>query len=306
MPSPFTTADRVERLAAHDLPVARARYVDASRASLLEKLGVTTVGDLVRHVPFRYLDLTTTASLRDVPIGIEATVIGRVHQVSIKKPRPRLSVTEVAIVDDTGALIGVWFNQPWVHQRFLVGDHVAFAGKVELDYGMKQIKSPFVEKLGDKTDAPSMGRVIPVHRTTDGLSTGWLRRLIAAAVDDFADIPDHLPSALRIERELVPLSAALRDIHFPRAMSDAAHARRRLAYDELLLLQVYMAMRRHALTREQAGVAHKLDGPALGALRAEPPFTLTGDQQRAVAEILDDMAQPRPMNRMLLGDVGTG
>ncbi|HSK47179.1 MAG TPA: ATP-dependent DNA helicase RecG, partial [Coriobacteriia bacterium] len=226
--------------------------------------------------------------------------------VSIKKPRPRLSVTEVAIVDDTGALIGVWFNQPWVHQRFLVGDHVAFAGKVELDYGMKQIKSPFVEKLGDKTDTPSLGRVLPVHRTTDGLSTGWLRRLIAAAVDDFADVPDHLPSALRIERELVPLSSALRDIHFPRAMSDAAHARRRLAYDELLLLQVYMAMRRHALTREQAGVAHKLDGPALGALRAEPPFTLTGDQERAVAEILDDMAQPRPMNRMLLGDVGTG
>ncbi len=305
MPAPLTPADRAERLAAHDLPAAGSRFVDASRAVLLEKLGVRTIGDLVRHYPFRYLDLTSTATLREARPGVETTVIGRVHQVQVKKPRPRLSVTEVSIVDGTGVLIGVWFNQPWVQTRFAVGEQVAFAGKVEIDYGLKQIKAPFVEKLGESAE-DYRPRVLPVHRATDGLTTGWLRRLIAAAVDDFADVPDHLPAALRIERGLVPLSHALSVIQFPQSMADAASARLRLAYDELLMLQLYMAMRRHALTREQAGLAHRVDGPALEALRVAIPFELTADQTRATTEILADMAEPRPMNRMLLGDVGTG
>lgn len=299
--------DPIQRLAVHDHPVASARFVDASRAELLTKLNIATVGDLVRHYPFRYLDLSSVHTLRDVRPGVEATVLGTVHEVSVKRPRPRLNITEVALVDGTGVLIGVWFNQPWVQQRFIVGERVAFAGKVEIDYGFKKIKAPFVEKLpADSDGAEQLGRVLPVHGTTDGLSTGWLRRLVAAAVDDVADIPDHLSVDLRIARGLVPLATALRDIHFPASMEVARAARVRLVYDELLLLQLYMAMRRYALTREHAGVAHRTDGPLLNALRERMPFVLTADQQRASTEILADMAEPRPMNRLLLGDVGTG
>jgi len=301
-----TSDDRAQRLAAHALPVQTSRFVDASRATALGRLGITTVGDLVHHYPFRYLDLTDVQTLQSVRPGMEATVVGRVHEIKVKKPRPRLTITEVAIVDGTGVVIGVWFNQPWIQQRFMQGERVAFAGKVEIDYGLKQIKSPFYEKLAADDESSAAGRILPVHRTTDGLSTGWLRRLIAAAVEDVSDIPDHLPSELRTARELVPLHAALRDIHFPRARADAGAARDRLAYDELFCLQVYMAMRRHALTREQAGIAHRTHGPARAALGALIPHTLTEDQNRAIAEILADMAQPRPMNRLLLGDVGTG
>lgn len=306
MPAPLILRDRSERLAAHDFAVSAARFVDATRAGALERMGIVTIGDLVRHYPFRYLDLTSTATLRDVRPGQEATVVGKVHQVQVKRPKPRLNITEVSIFDGTGVLIGVWFNQPWVQTRFSTGETVAFSGKVEIDYGLKQIKTPFVEKLGEKGVAPEVGRVLPVHRATEKLSTGWLRRLVAAAVDDVADVSDHLPATLRLKRGLVPLAAALRDIHFPRTMADAHAARHRLAYDELLSLQLYMAMRRHALTREQAGLAHSVDGPGLGRLRAAIPFQLTADQQRATTEILADMAEPRPMNRMLLGDVGTG
>ncbi len=306
MTSHAHTADRAERLAAHQLPVVRARFVDAARATALERLGVTSVGDLVRHYPARYLDLSNVASLRDVKAGAEATVVGLVHEVRVKKPRPKLTITEVSIVDGTGVLLGVWFNQPYIQQRFVVGDRVAFAGKVELDYGFKQIKTPFVEKLAAEQDDAEAGRVLPVHRATEGLSTAWLRRLVAAAVDDYADVPDHLPGSLRAERGLVPLHVALRDVHFPPALSDAVSAHHRLAYDELLLLQLYMAMRRHSLTREQAGVAHSLEGSALAALRGAVPFELTGDQNRSIAEVLTDMSEPRPMNRLLLGDVGTG
>ena len=306
MSAPTHTADRAERFAAHALPVVRARFVDTARATALERLGVERIGDLVRHYPARYLDLTNVATLRDVRAGTEATVVGRVHEVRVKKPRPKLTITEVAIVDGTGILLGVWFNQPYIQQRFAAGDRVAFAGKVELDYGFKQIKSPFVEKLAAEADDAQAGRVLPVHRATEGLSTAWLRRLVAAAIDDYADIPDHLPADLRASRGLVPLHAALHDVHFPLSLADAAAAHHRLAYDELLLLQLYMAMRRHSITREQAGVAHPLDGPALAALKGAVPFELTGDQQRAVADVLEDMAEPRPMNRLLLGDVGTG
>ena len=297
---------RVDRLLAHDEPVLHSRFVDAARAEALSRLGVTTVGELLRHYPARYLDLSHVASLRDVKAGAEATVVGRVHEVRVKKPRPKLSITEVAIVDGTGVLLGVWFNQPYIQGRFAPGDRVAFAGKVEFDFGLKQIKTPFVEKLPAEDSESPVGRILPVHRATEGLSTGWLRRLVAAAVDDYADVVDHLPSELRAERGLMPLRAALREVHFPHSMQDAHEAHRRLAYDELLLLQLYMAMRRHALTRERAGFAHKLDGPALAALRGAIPFELTADQNTAIAEILADASSARPMNRLLLGDVGTG
>lgn len=298
-------SDRSARKAAHALPAGRARFVDSARAEALSRVGVDTVGDLVRHFPHRYLDLSATATLAAARIGEEQTLVGRVHSIKVKKPRPRLSIVEIALVDGTGVVLGVWFNQPWMETRYRIGERVAFAGKVEFDYGMKQMKSPFVERLPDDAEAPA-GRILPVHSTTEGLTTGWLRRLVAAAVEDYADVPDHLPSSLRTSRDLVSLRTAYRDIHFPATMEAADAARRRLAYDELLLLQLYMAMRRHSLTREHAGVAHTIDGPARTAVQAAFVHAPTSDQERAIAEVLEDMAAPRPMNRLLLGDVGTG
>lgn len=303
-----SATDACGRLAAHTLPVDEARFVDSARASALNKLGVSTIGDLLRHYPARYLDLSHVVNLADVRIGSDCTVVGRVHEIKIKKPRPRLTITEVAIVDGTGVLLGVWFNQPYIERRFAVGESVAFAGKVELDYGLKQIKSPFVEKLSAEDDRGlrTTGHVLPVHRATEGLSTNWLRRLVAAAVDDYSEVPDHLPAQLREERGLMPLSAALRCMHFPSDLGQAAEARRRLAYDEVLMLQLYMALRRHALTEERTGTTHVIDGPRLAELHASVPFTLTTDQDKAIEEILSDMASRKPMNRLLLGDVGTG
>ena len=297
---------RVERLARWDLPASEARFVDRSRADALARLGVETVGDLIRHFPFRYLDLSDMRPLVKALPGDEITVTGRVHRVTVKRPRPRLTIVEVAVTDSTGILLGVWFNQPYMADRFQEGEHVAFAGRVEQEFGFMQMKNPFVEKLGS-AEAPSyLGRVLPVHRTTDGLTTNWLRRLVAAAVDDFADIPDFLPTRLRIRRGLVSERAALRAMHSPRNIAEADSARRRLAYDELFCLQLGLASRRHSITVERPGIAHVVEGPALARLRAALPFALTTDQTAAVDEILGDMLSLRPMNRMLLGDVGTG
>lgn len=301
-----TGAERARRLSAHDEPVRAVRYVDAPRAEALGRLGVVTVGDLLRHYPNRWLDLRTTAPLGSLPLGVEATAVGTVHEVIVKHPRPRLTITEVALVDDSGVLVGVWFNQPYLQQRFRAGDRVAFAGTVNMEFGLRQMRTPFVERLGSSDDASWLGRMLPVHPATEGLSSNWIRRLVAEALDQYGDIPDHLPAQLRVDRGLVPLSAALHAIHFPQDPEAKDAARRRLAYDELLAIQVGMAWRRHALVDERLGHPHVIDGPAGRALLAALPFELTADQKQATSEILADMSATRPMNRMLLGDVGTG
>ncbi len=307
MTGPAPIADRAGALAAWEEPVGGVRLVDRAREDLLGKLDIHTVGDLVRHYPFRYLDLTHVETLADVKIGTDATVVGRVHKVTLKRPRPRLTIVEVAIVDGTGVLEAVWFNQPYRAQQFGAGDRVAFAGRVAMGFdGIKQIQSPYVEKLPAEDDPSQLARIMPVHRTTEGLSVNWLRRLISNALDDYADVPDHLPVVLRLEHSLMSYAAAIRQIHFPDDMPAAREARRRIAFDELLVLQLGLARRRYASTQERAGVAHVTSGRAVSRLAETMPFVLTDDQREAIDEILADMASPRPMNRMLLGDVGTG
>ena len=298
--------DRVTHLAVWEQSVASARYVDEGRAEALGRLGIETVGDLLCHYPFRYIDLTSTSTLADVKLGTDVTVVGRVHDVKVKKPRPRMSVVEVAIVDGTGVLIGVWFNQQYMAARFVEGERVAFAGTVRIDFGLRQMRAPFVEKLGADDGAEALARILPVHRATEGLSTNWIRTLIGSALNDHGDVPDFMPAGLRARHDLLSRRDATRIVHFPTDMADAENARRRLAYEELLCVQVGMALRRHRITVGAPGVAHKVDGPALEALRRTMPFTPTPDQTGAIAEILADMETPRPMNRLLLGDVGTG
>ena len=294
------------RLSALDEPVTAVRFVDGPRAEALARVGVTTVEDLLRHYPNRWLDLRTSAPLGSLPLGVEATAVGTVHEVVVKRPRPRLTITEVALVDDSGVLIGVWFNHPYLAQRFRTGDRVAFAGTVQMEFGLRQMKTPFVERLGSSDDASWLGRILPVHPATEGLSSNWIRRLVSEALDQFGDLPDPLPSSLRVKRGLVPLSSAIRAIHFPDDTEAKDAARRRLAYDELLAIQLGMALRRHSIVAERRGHSHAIEGPHRAALQAALPFELTQDQETSVAEILADMAAPRPMNRMLLGDVGTG
>jgi len=287
-------------------PVTDVRLVDARRADALARLGVLSVGDLITHYPARYLDLTMVPSIHGAPLGRDATVVGIVRDVRVKRPRPRLTIVEIAVGDESGVVVAVWFNQPYVAQRVKVGDRVAVAGTVEMDYGLKQMKSPFLERLGEQGGPEDLGRILPVHPATEGLSTAWMRRLVGEALSHAGRVRDPLPAALRVSRSLVPLRTALADIHFPRDARAAERGRHRLAYEELFLQQLAVLSRRGRLLREQRGHAHVTGGPAVMALPTLFGFGLTDDQLGAVADLLADLAAPRPMNRMLLGDVGTG
>ena len=301
-----TAAERVQRTCALSDSVSRLRYVRGSREEALARLGIRRARDLLLHVPHRYLDFTRVEKIARADVGLDATVVAKVDRVRVKRPKPRMQIVELSVMDETGVLLATFFRQPWVAEQVHEGDTVALSGKVTFGYGFKQMKAPFYEVVTQAGETGDYARVLPVHPVTEGLSASWMRRIVAAALGDVGDVCDWLPASLASRRGLMTLARAVRDVHFPPSVELGKTARRRLAYDELLCLQLALLTRRQI---ELAGVEptrHVTRGPHMDALLAALHFTLTDEQRVAADEILSDMASPRVMNRLLLGDVGTG
>ncbi|MBM6775899.1 ATP-dependent DNA helicase RecG [Collinsella tanakaei] len=296
-------SSRMARVAALEQDVSRLKYVSGAREEALRRLGIESVGDLLSHIPRRYLDFSHAYTIESAPLGQVCTIVATVDRVVEKRPRPRMTVTEVYLVDATSVLQVAFFKQPWLSRDLKAGDRLAVMGKVEFAYGFKQMSSPHYEKL----DAQSAsGTIVPVHAVGEGVSQAWMRRIVSTALEEVADIPDPLPARLRTRRGLMSLSRALRSIHFPSSMGERDLARKRLAYDEVLLLQLALRLRNDANLLDIEPIAHRV-GEHVARVRAELPFALTDEQATAVDEILADMARAdRVMNRLLLGDVGTG
>lgn len=289
-----------------DCDVGKVRAVSPARAKHLAKMGIMTVRDLLENYPRRYIDLSNIETAARAPIGQFVTVVGTVDEVTEKQPRRRLHILEVAIFDGTGVIIATWFRQPWMTAKFERGMRVAFSGKVSFEYGFKRMNSPYVAFLGDP-DQPQarLAQMIAVHPTTEGVSTTWMRRFVANALEQTADISDALPADLRLKYGLIGKKEAMRQIHFPENRTQMLQARKRLAYEEVLRLQLEMMRLRRAETLDAEPIVHE-PGLRVESLRAQLPYTLTDEQEQAVADITGDMRAPRSMNRMLLGDVGTG
>ena len=297
-------ADRLSATLLLDQPVGVVAQVSPARAKALGGLGIGTVRQLLAHYPRRYLDLTATCTVAQAPIGSPCTIRGRVHEVKLKRPKPRLSLTEVTLVDGTGTLIVTVFRQPWLAEQLNTGDTLAVAGKVEFNYGFKRMTNPFLEVLEQGGEAK--GRVIPVHPACEALSAAWIRRIVGNAVALTRGQLDPLPVHLRAKYRLMSRSRAVEAIHFPASMEEAAQARRRLAYEELLVLQLKLMTDAALRWEGKCPVRHVIDGPRMRALAAAIPFVLTEDQERARTDVLSAMAQPACANHLVLGDVGTG
>lgn len=298
--------ERVQRSVGLTDSVSRLRYVSGSREGALERLGIRRVRDLFLHLPHRYLDFSKVVKIANAELGQDATIVATVDRVQKRRPRPRLQLVEVSLLDETGVLMASFFRQPWVADQLKPGDRVAVSGKVEFSYGFRRMSSPFFEKLEPGADAASYARVLPVHPVGEGVSVPWMRRIVSSALADRGDVCDVVPAELVERRRLMTLGRALREVHFPRTVATAEQARRRLAYDELLSLQLTLLTRKRIELADVSPVRHRVDGPHMGALRKALPFALTAEQEQAADEILRDMASPHVMNRLLLGDVGTG
>ncbi|MBR3157984.1 MAG: ATP-dependent DNA helicase RecG [Atopobiaceae bacterium] len=305
MTSANEVAGRVQRTCRLDEGSSRLRYVTGKRGEALRRLGLLQVRDVLYHLPSRYLDFTRVVAIGYCEVGADATIVGRVDKVELKRPKPRLQLVEVAVVDDTGVLFATFFRQPWIAEQLHPGDLVALSGKVTFSYGFKRMTPTFHEVLGTD-EAASYARILPVYPVGEGVSVPWMRRIISAALCDVGDVCDVVPASIVAGRSLMSLGRALREVHFPTSLVAAEEARRRLAYDELLLLQLMLLARQRIELAGSEPVEHVTDGNHLHALVSALPFKLSQEQEVALGEVLADMAAPRVMNRLLLGDVGTG
>jgi len=278
------------------------------RARSLAALGIETVEDLLHHYPRRYEDRSRLIPIGSVNAGEVVTLTGAVSDVRFRRMRGRLSLVTVSIHDDSGVIELNFWNQPFRRNQFSEGDEVVVTGKVEFKRGY-QVSGPEVEKIPDDPEEAMLhtGRVVPIYPLTKGITAGMMRRMVHNALESFGDlVTEYLPEATIESRGLLPLPQAVAGIHFPETLEDLGPAAERLKYDELFLLQCALALRRRSLKSDSTGRAFRWTREIDERIRARLPFTLTGAQERAVAEITADMREPAPMIRLLQGDVGSG
>jgi ATP-dependent DNA helicase RecG len=271
-------------------------------------MGITSVLDLLTHYPRRYVDRTQQASLADMKIGDEAMVLAQVRRVSARRTRQRRSLVEVDVSDGTGYLQCTFFNQPWRAKQLRAGLHAVFFGRLEVFRGRRRMTNPVVDLVGgDKT-----GRIVPIYPQSDkaGLTSWELADFVEEALERAGQLADPLPEQWRARLHLMERTEAMVRIHAPPSMDAVWPARHRLAFDELFRLQCVLVMRKRAMERQAQGIAHPVGGETgcgvVAEFRRRLPFTLTGAQERAIAEITVDLARDQPMHRLLQGDVGAG
>ncbi len=297
-------SDRLAVTLSLDAPVSCVSGVSSARVAALSSLGIRTLRNLIEHYPRRYLDMSHLTTIANARIGEKATIVATVYEAQVKHPKPKLDVTELTLVDGTGTLIVTFFRQPWIAKTFAPGTRVSVAGELEFNFGFKRMTVPFLDRLDD--DETARGRIIPIHGATERIPAGQMRRLIANALIQARSVYDPLPLHLRLKYRLYSRNAAWQAIHFPRSMDEVAQARRRLAYEEVLLLELFLMRESLAASKDLSACSFETNGPALHALREALPFKLTADQNTAIDDILQRMATPKRMEHMLLGDVGTG
>ncbi|HUQ21779.1 MAG TPA: ATP-dependent DNA helicase RecG [Gaiellaceae bacterium] len=285
------------RTARLEAPLETLAGVGPTLAKRLAKLGLVRVGDLLEHRPRRYEQPAPRKRISDLFGEEEVLIEGNVLRSSLRRGRGRLQILTAQVSDGTGQISATWFNQPWLKDKLTPGTPVRVRGQ--------QNRFGFAVKSYDLNGGSATADFAPVYPASEDVSAAKLRELVTSALQHARDHPDPLPAALKAQH-LLPLRAdALVAVHQPRALAEAEEGRQRLAFDELLVLQ--LALARRTAERERA-VAASLppSGELIDRYRAALPFELTEHQERAIAEIDADLSRTTPMQRLLQGDVGSG
>jgi ATP-dependent DNA helicase RecG len=293
-------------------PISHGSRIYKAYASRLEKLGIVTIQDFLFHLPSRYEDFSIVSKIEQIQLGETVTIQGQVLEMKNNYLRGgRIKTMQRATVTDgTGSIELTWFNQPFLLRAIPENATISASGKVEL-YGRKlKMSSPHYEILQTDASQPlHTARLIPVYPETKGVSSKWLRRQINTLLEEnLEEIEEYLPDEIIKVQHFMGLREALQEVHFPRTIENAERAKERLAFDELLLMQLAAQKRRAAWKEQKLGNAFTVDkhSDAVNTLISALPFKLTTAQERAVTDILKDLAKEKPMNRLLQGDVGSG
>lgn len=300
-----TNLDRLHASLLLDASVGVVKQISDTRARILYRsFGIKTIRDLLQLYPRRYIDMSCVVSIQQAEIGKSYTIFGTLYEIKQKRPKPRLTLVELSLLDESGLLIVTCFNQPWLAENLHKGERISVSGKIEFSYGFKRMVNPLI--VAHEEGEAETGVVLPVHPSVAKIPRTTMRRMISNALSGIQGLYDPLPLSLRARYRLYSRYQAYRGVHNPVSISDANQARRRLRYEELFFLELEL------IDQEQKRIAgvkpfqHQIQGPYQDALRALLPFSLTQDQETAIAAISEKMSEDYPMNHLLLGDVGTG
>ncbi|NLN45301.1 MAG: ATP-dependent DNA helicase RecG [Clostridiaceae bacterium] len=287
-------------------PVASLSGVGARRVQQFERLGLSTIHDLVSFFPRAYEDWTSPLTVRDLAHGEDQAFVAEVARKPSLMRKGRFSMVRTVLRDETGAIAAVWFNQPYLAPRLAKGERYLFRGRIQRTATRFEVQNPGFEPYTPDSEAG----VLPVYPLTRGLTQGVVRSTVAAALGRIeGKLPEPLPHWVRREHKLCDVDFAYRMIHQPSSVELYEVARRRLALEEMFVVQAGLRMIKGRLRGLSRGIPMPADpgvDRSLQAMAEALPFRLTGAQRRAVAEVRSDMAHPYPMNRMLQGDVGSG
>ncbi len=299
-------------------PLQYIKGVGPKRARLLEKLGLKSIEDCLYFLPFRYEDRSRVVKIAQIGLGETVTLTGEVVQAGIARIGRRKKIFEVLIKDDTGSLRGKWFrfNETYMTERFQPGTRWIFSGKPAWSrYGGSGLEliHPDSEPV-DGEAGGQLGGILPVYHNTEGLHLKSLRALMKNVVERYAPLlEEFIPEPVLKTNALPPRAQAIRDAHLPPKDTSVKDldgfrtaAQKRLIFEELFLIQVGLAYRKKHAHETVHGMAFKTRGELIRRFVKLLPYELTGAQKRVLGEIMHDLEQPRPMNRLVQGDVGAG
>lgn len=284
-----------------DSPITVIKGIGEQSAEKFLRLGLKTVGDLLYFLPRRYEDFSQITSIQDVRPG-KTTLQARVEDATGRYVR-RLHITEAVLADKTGKLRAVWFNQPYRLEQLKKGEEFYFSGIYERQRNRYVLSNPAAEKVSELR--ASTGRIVPVYTETKGLKSSKIRTVMLELLPLIKMLPETLPTSVIKNEGLLGLNEALLQVHFPNNTNQLELARQRLAFEELFVMLLAVLMNKQD-NDSLSGVEISFNKPAAQQFAANLPFKLTNAQRQAAWEILQDVARPSPMNRLLQGDVGSG
>jgi ATP-dependent DNA helicase RecG len=291
-----------------ETPIEKLFKIGPAYVQRLRRVGIRTAGDMLFYFPFRYDDFSGVKKISDVEIDETVSIVGKIIDIrNIRTRKKRMNLTEALIEDDSGMIKAIWFNQPFLTRNLRVDANVSLSGKVVYAQEGLQLSNPAYEILGRK-EIIHTGRFVPVYHETEGLSSKWLRAYIKPLMKLANEVEEYLPYDIIKRQKFFGISEAIRQIHFPADENKAATAKRRLAFDELFLIQIYMLAQKKKWQKNNA-VKIKFNKEIEKEIKSfigSLPFKLTNAQKISSWSIIKDFEKGRPMNRLLEGDVGSG
>ncbi len=289
-----------------DAPITSIRGINSSLAGKFGKLGVKTVRDLLYFFPRRHMDYSRRKLISELEVGEEQTIVATVWEAAQRGPRYRMRNTEAVVGDESGNIKVIWFNQPYLAKKLTTNSQIVLSGRVAEFRGQKVFQSPEWELL-ESADLIHTGRLVPVYPLTAGLYPRTVRRIVKGALDRWLpELTDFLPESVKNSAGLLPLPEAIGQAHYPDSELSKDQARKRLAFDELYLIQLGVLAKKRDWQEEGIGNAFDVDSGYLEPFFNSLPFQLTSAQMRVLAEIQSDLSRPKPMSRLLQGEVGSG